>query len=104
MKFYEITDAMNAKEDMHGKRYGNGKLKIRFGKGSPLTKVWIGNLSGQADLTEINSELGHFGSIRRIDHTAGENYAFVHFEIADVAQTAVNSHTQYCFKKTNLPL
>ena len=105
VKFYEIADAMNAKEDMHERKYGNGKLKVEFGKkGNPSAKVWIGNLSGQADLTEISSELRRFGSIGRIDHTAGENHAFVHFERADVAQTAVNSLTQYHFKNTNLPL
>ena len=104
VKFRRITDAMNAKEDMHETKYGNGKLNIGFGKGSPWAKVWIGNLSGYADLSEISSELGRFGLIRRIEHTAGKNCAIVHFERLDNAQTAVNSLTRYRFKNTNLPL
>lgn len=104
VKFFTITDAMHAKKDMHGRKYGNGKLKIGFGKGSPSAKVWIGNLSGYADLAEIRSELDRFGLIRRIDYNNGDNHAFVHFDSLDVAQTAVNSLTTYRFRNTNLPL
>ena len=104
VKFFTITDAMNAKKDMHGRKYGNGKLKIGFGKGSPSAKVWIGNLSGYADLAEIRSELDRFGLIRRIDYNNGDNHAFVHFDSLDVAQTAVNSLNTYRFRNTNLHL
>lgn len=104
VKFFTITDAMNAKKDMHGRKYGNVKLKIGFGKGSPSAKVWIGNLSGYADLSEIRSELDRFGLIRRIDYNNGDNHAFVHFDSLDAAQTAVNSLTTYRFRNTNRPL
>lgn len=104
VKFFTITDAMNAKNDMHGRKYGNIKLKIGFGKGSPSAKVWVGNLTCYADLSEVRSELDRFGLIRRVDYNNGDNHAFVHFDSLDAAQTAVNSLTTYRFRSSNRPL
>ncbi len=104
VKFFTITDAINAKTDMHGRKYGNTKLKIGFGKGSPSAKVWIGNLTTYADLSEIRSELDRFGLIRRVDYNNGENHAFVHFDSLEAAQTALSSLTNYRFRSTNRPL
>ena len=104
VKFFTITDAMAAKGYMHGRKYGNIKLKIGFGKGSPSAKVWVGNLSGYADLTEVRTELDRFGLIRRVDYNSGDNHAFVHFDSLDAAQTAVSSLTNFRFRSTNRPL
>ena len=104
VKFFTITNAMNAKNDMHGRKYGNIKLKIGFGKGSPSAKVWVGNLTSFADLSEIRSELDRFGLIRRVDYNNGDNHAFVHFDNLEAAQTAVSSLATYRFRSTNRPL
>lgn len=104
VKFFTIIDAMNAKNDMHGRKYGNIKLKIGFGKGSPSAKVWVGNLTSFADLSEVRSELDRFGLIRRVDYNNGDSHAFVHFDSLDAAQTAVNSLTTYRFRSSNRPL
>lgn len=104
IKFVTINDAINAKNDMHSRQYGNFRLKIGFGKGSPTAKIWLGNLTSYADVSEIRHELDRFGLIRRVDYTEGDNHAFVHFDSLDAAQTAVNTLTGYRFKTTNLPL
>lgn len=104
VKFFTITDAMNAKTDMHGRKYGNIKLKIGFGKGSPSAKVWVGNLTNFADLSEVRLELDRFGLIRRVDYNNGDNHAFVHFDSLDAAQAAVSSLTTYRFRSSNRPL
>lgn len=104
VKFVTINDAINAKGDMHSRQYGNFRLKIGFGKGSPTAKIWLGNLTSYADMSEIRHELDRFGLIRRVDYNEGDNHAFVHFDSLDAAQTAVNSLTGYRFKTTNLPL
>jgi RNA-binding protein 15 len=104
VKFFTITDAMNAKNDMHGSKYGQIKLKIGFGKGSPSAKVWVGNLTSFADLSEVRTELDRFGLIRRVDYNNGDSHAFVHFDSLDAAQTAVNSLTTYRFRSSNRPL
>ena len=104
VKFVTINDAMNAKSDMHSRQYGEFRLKIGFGKGSPTAKVWLGNLTSYADLSEIRHELDRFGLIRRVDYNDGDNHAFIHFDSLDAAQTAVNSLTGYRFKTTKLPL
>lgn len=101
VKFFTIIDAINAKNDMHGRKYGNIKLKIGFAKGSPSAKVWVGNLSSVKDLSEIRSELDRFGLIRKIDHNNGDTHAIVHFDSLDAAQTAVSSLTTYRFRSTN---
>ena len=91
VKFTTITDAMNAKDDMHGRVYGETKLKIGFGKGSPTGKVWVGNLKSTRDLAEVRHEMDRFGLVRRCDYRDGDNHAYVHFESLDAAQACVSS-------------
>ena len=91
IKFTTITDAINAKNDMHGRLYGTFRLKIGFGKGSPTGKVWVGNLTCQRDLSEVRHEMDRFGLIRRCDYRDGDNHAYVHFESLEAAQAAVHS-------------
>ena len=91
VKYTTITDAMNAKDDMHGRQYGQFRLKIGFGRGSPTGKVWVGNLTTSRDLAEVRHEFDRFGLIRRCDYRDGENHAFIHFESLDAAQTAVSA-------------
>ena len=91
IKFTTITDAINAKNDMHGQLYGNFRLKIGFGKGSPTGKVWVGNLSSTRDLSEVRHEMDRFGLIRRCDYRDGDTHAYIHFESLDAAQAAVQA-------------
>ena len=104
VKFFTITDAITAKNDIHGRQYGNYRLKIGFGKGNPSIKVWIGGISCFADLTEIRQELDRFGLIRKVEYVKGETHAMVHFDSMDAAQTAVNSLQDYRFHSSNRPL
>lgn len=97
VKFLTITDAINAKNDMHGRQYGQYRLKIGFGRGSPSAKVWIGNLTGYSDIAEVRHELDRFGLIRRVDYVNGDNHAFVHFDSLDAAQSAVSSLNESTF-------
>lgn len=91
VKFLTINDAINAKNDMHGRQYGDLRLKIGFGRGSPSAKVWIGNLTSYADMSEVRHQLDRFGVIRRVDYANGDNHAFVHFDSLDAAQAAVTA-------------
>ena len=91
VKFLTINDAINAKNDMHGRQYGELRLKIGFGRGSPSAKVWIGNLTSYADMSEVRHQLDRFGVIRRVDYANGDNHAFVHFDSLDAAQAAVTA-------------
>ena len=104
VKFFTINDAIAAKNDIQGRQYGSYRLKIGFGKGNPSIKVWIGNISCYADLTEIRQELDRFGLIRKVEYIKGDNHAMVHFDSMDAAQTAVNSLQDYRFRSTNRPL
>ena len=102
--FFNINDAIAAKNDMNGRHYGSYRMKIGFGKGNPSIKVWIGNISCDADLTEIRQELDHFGFVRKVEYIKGDNHAIVRFDKMDAAQTAVNSLQDYRFRSTNRPL
>ena len=104
VKFLTINDALNAKNDMHGRQYGDLRLKIGFGRGSPSAKVWIGNLTTHADMSEIRNELDRFGLIRRIDYNSGDSHAFVHFDSLDAAQAAISSMSGYRFRTTGRSL
>ena len=102
--FFNINDAIAAKNDMNGRHYGSYRMKIGFGKGNLSIKVWIGNISCYADLTEIRQELDRFGFVRKVEYIKGDNHAIVRFDKMDAAQTAVNSLQDYRFRSTNRPL
>lgn len=104
VKFLTINDALNAKNDMHGRQYGDYRLKIGFGRGSPSAKVWIGNLSTFADMSEVRHEFDRFGLIRRVDYNSGDSHAFVHFDSLDAAQAAINSMAGYRLRTTGRTL
>lgn len=104
VKFFTINDAINAKNELHGRQYGKYRLKIGFGKGNPSAKVWIGNITCFADVSEIRKELDRFGLIRKVDYTNDDNHAYVHFDGVDAAEAAVASLTNYRFKRTHKPL
>ncbi len=104
VKFVTISDAINAKNELHGRQYGELRLSIGFGKGTPAAKVWIGNLTCHADVSEIRKELDRFGLIRRVDYVNDDNHCFVHFDGLDAAEAAVASLRNYRFKRTNKPL
>jgi RNA-binding protein 15 len=95
VKFLTINDAINAKNDMHGRKYGEYRLKIGFGRGAPTGKVWIGNLTCSTDLKEVQQELDRFGLIRKIDYQDGDNHAFIQLDSLDAAQAAIASLTGY---------
>ncbi len=104
VKFFTIKDAIVAKNELHGRLYGTFRLSIGFGKGTPAAKVWIGNITCYADVSEIRKELDRFGLIRRVDYVNDDNHCFVHFDGLDSAEAAVASLKEYRFKRTNRPL
>lgn len=95
VKFLTINDAINAKNDMHGRKYGEYRLKIGFGRGAPSGKVWIGNLTCLTDFKEVQQELDRFGLIRKTDYQDGDNHAFIQLDSLDAAQAAIASLTGY---------
>ena len=100
VKFLTINDAINAKNDMHSRKYGEYRLKIGFGRGAPSGKVWIGNLTCLADFKEIQQELDRFGLIRKTDYQEGDNHAFVQLDSLDAAQAAIASLAGYRIKNS----
>ena len=104
VKFLTINDAINAKNDMHGRKYGEYRLKIGFGRGSPTGKVWIGNLTGSVDLSEVRHELDRFGLIRKLDYSERDNHAFIQFDSLDAAQAAVASLSNYRIRNSGRTL
>jgi len=104
VKFFTINDAIEAKNQLNGRMYGELKLSIGFGKGTPATKVWIGNISCYADVSEIRKELDRFGLIRRVDYLNEDNHCYVHFDSQDAAEAAIASLQNYRFKRSNKPL
>ena len=104
VKFLTINDAINAKSDMHGRKYGEYRLKIGFGRGSPTGKVWIGNLTCFADLKEVRQELDRFGLIRKLDYAEGDNHAFIQFDSLDAAQAAIASLVGYRIRNSGRTL
>ena len=104
VKFLTINDAINAKNDMHSRKYGEYRLKIGFGRGSPTGKVWIGNLTCLADLKEVRQELDRFGLIRKLDYQDGDNHAFIQLDSLDAAQAAIASLAGYRIRNSGRTL
>ena len=104
VKFLTINDAINAKNDMHSRKYGEYRLKIGFGRGSPTGKVWIGNLTCLSDLKEVRQELDRFGLIRKLDYQDGDDHAFIQLDSLDAAQAAIASLTGYRIRNSGRTL
>ena len=104
IKFMTINDAINAKNDMHGKVYNSMELKVGFGRGTQPGRVWCGNITSESDIGELEKTFDRFGTIRYVDYHEGDDHAFFHFDDMDAAQTAIESLTKYRFRSSGLPL
>ena len=104
IKFMTINDAINAKNDMHGKVYNSMELKVGFGRGTQPGRVWCGNITSESDIGELEKTFDRFGTIRYVDYHEGDDHAFFHFDDMDAAQTAIESLTKYRFRNSGLAL
>ena len=104
IKFMTINDAINAKNDMHGKVYKSMELKVGFGRGTQPGRVWCGNITSDGDISELEKTFDRFGTIRYVDYQEGDDHAFFHFDDMDAAQTAIDSLTRHRFRSSGLPL
>lgn len=90
VKMANLLQAFRARAALNGQRLGCLKLVIRYGKTYPTSRVWLGNLSPDADSTLLHHELDRFGVVRRMIHFKAEGEALVDFESIPGAVEAKN--------------
>jgi len=87
---YQMLDmAHRAKCELSGQYIGKFQCKIGYGKVMPTPRVWVGGLGPWTAVAELTREFDRFGAIKKIDHTKGENHAYILYESLDAAQAAV---------------
>nr|AYV89048.1 putative RNA-binding protein 15B [Tetranychus truncatus] len=88
IKFLNLDMAHRAKVEMSGQYIGKFQCKIGYGKATPTPRIWVGGLGPWTSLTHLEREFDRFGSIRKIDFTKGNNYAYLQFDSIDAATAA----------------
>ena len=91
VKFMTITDAITAKEEMQDRYWGSHRLRVGYGKGTPATKVWVGNLSGIEDMIEVEKKCDQFGIVKRVDYRDRDDHGYVYFMDYEAALIAVQT-------------
>lgn len=88
MKFENMDVAHRAKMAMSGKVLGHSPIKIGYGKPTPSTRLWVGGLGPWVSLAALAKEFDRFGTIRTIDYTKDDVWAYIQYESLDAAQAA----------------
>lgn len=88
MKFENLDVAHRAKMAMSGKMLGHSPIKIGYGKPTPSTRLWVGGLGPWVSLASLAKEFDRFGTIRTIDYTKDDVWAYIQYESLDAAQAA----------------
>lgn len=88
IKFENLDVAHRAKLAMSGKVLGQSPIKIGYGKPTPSTRLWVGGLGPWVSLAALAKEFDRFGTIRTIDYTKDDVWAYIQYESLDAAQAA----------------
>lgn len=88
VKFENLDMAHRAKLVMSGKVLGHSAIKIGYGKPTPSTRLWVGGLGRWVSLAALAKEFDRFGTIRTIDYTKDDVWAYIQYESLDAAQAA----------------
>ncbi|KAM8868591.1 putative RNA-binding protein 15B [Synchiropus picturatus] len=88
VKFQNLDMAHHAKVAMQGRSIGGNPIKIGYGKANPTTRLWVGGLGPGNSLAALAREFDRFGSIRNIDYSKGDSFAYIQYESLDAAQAA----------------
>lgn len=88
IKFENMDMAHRAKMVMSGKVLGHSPIKIGYGKPTPSTRLWVGGLGPWVSLAALAKEFDRFGTIRTIDYTKDDVWAYIQYESLDAAQAA----------------
>lgn len=88
LKFQNLDMAHRAKVAMQGRVVGGNPVKIGYGKANPTTWLWVGGLGPNASLATLTREFDRFGSIRSVDYTKGDTFAYIQYKSLDAAQAA----------------
>lgn len=88
IKFENLDVAHRAKMAMSGKVLGHNPIKIGYGKPTPSTRLWVGGLGPWVSLAALAKEFDRFGTIRTIDYTKDDVWAYIQYESLDAAQAA----------------
>lgn len=89
VRYQNLDMAHRAKCELSGQYIGKFQCKIGYGKSMPTPRVWVGGLGPWTAVAELTREFDRFGAIKKIDHTKGENHAYILYESLDAAQAAV---------------
>ena len=101
VKYINIKDAIAAKEEMQDRFWGRHRLRVGYGKGFPVSRIWVGNLGGLDDMVEVEHHCDRYGVVKRVDYKDGDDHGFVHFVDHDAALIAVQSMKNLSLKSGN---
>eukprot|EP00118_Oscarella_pearsei_P024969 m.307226 g.307226 ORF g.307226 m.307226 type:complete len:789 (+) comp42036_c0_seq1:223-2589(+) len=95
VRFTTIEAAVKAKDAMQGFPIGRSRMRIGYGRGSPSTCLWVGNLARWVTSMELEQEFDRFGAISSIEFLPTDRCAYIKFDSFDAATAALTDMKGY---------
>ncbi|XP_062538633.1 RNA-binding protein spenito-like [Armigeres subalbatus] len=89
VRYQTLDMAHRAKVELSGQYIGKFQCKIGYGKATPTTRIWVGDLGAWTSVTQLEREFDRFGAIKKIEYNKGDTQAYILYDSIDAAMAAV---------------
>jgi RNA-binding protein 15 len=90
IRYFNLNMAHAAKVKLSGKFIGPYQCKIGYGKPSPTSCVWVGNLGPWISKHGLGREFDRFGTVQRVVWPEGHDFAYITYNNVESAKEAVS--------------
>ncbi|XP_078373416.1 uncharacterized protein LOC144657012 isoform X2 [Oculina patagonica] len=87
IQFVDLSSAIQARRRMDREFVGRNRVKVGFGKVSPINTIWVGGLSGLND-QQIERHFSRYGRVTRVVVNRPREQALVSFDSVESASIA----------------
>ncbi|XP_044167630.1 msx2-interacting protein-like isoform X3 [Acropora millepora] len=97
IQFVELSSAIQARRRMDREFVGRNRVKVGFGKVSPINTIWVGVLGGLNE-QQVERHFGRYGRVTKVVSNRGREQALVSFdsvESANIAQGEMKGRSMF---------
>lgn len=87
IQFVELSSAIQARRRMDREFVGRNRVKVGFGKVSPINTIWVGGLNGLNE-QQIERHFGRYGRVTKVVVNRAKEQALVSFDSVESASIA----------------
>lgn len=87
IQFVELSSAIQARRRMDREFVGRNRVKVGFGKVSPINTIWVGGLGGLNE-QQVDRHFGRYGRVTKVMMNRTKEQALVSFDSVESASIA----------------